>query len=263
MILTNKTIVVTGGAAGIGAKVRDLLLEEGARVIVLDRHDPHDARVGFVELDLSSAEAIDAAVENLPPEIDGLANVAGVPGTLPADVIYQVNWLGLRRLTEALIPRIRKGGAVANVASIAGASWQLHLATLAEFVEIDDDAAAQRWAEANAPTQGAQAYEFSKEAVLFYTKQRSASVWQSGIRMNAVAPGATATGILGDFRESMAEGVIDWSEHVLGRHALPEEVASVVVFLLGPDSSYVNGADIPIDGGLVAGLTTGAISQEV
>jgi NAD(P)-dependent dehydrogenase (short-subunit alcohol dehydrogenase family) len=263
MTLKDKTIVVTGGAAGIGAKVRELLLEQGARVIVLDRHNPHDARIEFVELDLSSAEAIAAAVENLPAEIDGLANVAGVPGTLPADVIYQVNWLGLRRLTEALLPRIRKGGAVANVASIAGASWQLHLPKLAEFISIEDDSAAQVWAEANAPTQGAQAYEFSKEAVLYYTKHRSASAWRSGIRVNAVAPGATATGILGNFRESMAEGVIDWSEKVLGRHANPEEVAAVVVFLLGPQSSYVNGADIPIDGGLVAGLTTGAITQGV
>ncbi len=261
MSLKGKTVALTGGAAGIGAAVRETLLTWGAEVVVLDRTDPQDERVKFIAVDLSDPDSIENAIAQLPTELDGLANVAGVPGTQSPELVMRVNYLGLRALTEHVIDRIRSGGAVVNVASIAGASWMLHLEKLAELVTIEDYDTALKWSVANAPARGADAYEFSKEAVLYYTKWRSHSAWQKGVRMNAVCPGATATGILEDFKESMAPGAIDWSEQLLGRHGKPEDVAPIVVFLLDSVSGFINGADIPVDGGLVAGLTVGAISQ--
>lgn len=229
---------------------------------MLDRCPPHDTSLAYVPCDLADRASIAAAVEQLPAELAGLANVAGVPGTRAVQTVIAVNFLGLRELTEAVLDRLRPGGSIVNIASAAGAGWQLHMAELAEFVSANPDfESGLRWFTENGPKEGAEAYNFSKEAVLFYTKTRSRSAWTRGIRLNSVSPGATQTGILEDFRKSMPEGTIDWAESFIGWHATPEEVAAAVTFLLDPESAFVNGADIPVDGGLMAAVTVGAISE--
>jgi NAD(P)-dependent dehydrogenase (short-subunit alcohol dehydrogenase family) len=260
--LSGRRIAVTGAAAGIGAAVREQLLDRGAEVIVLDRNDPGDDRVSYVPCDLADPTSIETALAQLPATLGGFANVAGLPGTHSAEAVMRVNFLGLRLLTDRVLERIDAGGAVVNVASIAGSSWPLNLEKLAALNSTEDFDSGLKWCVDNGPGDGSTAYNFSKEALIFYTKHRAVSAWKRGVRMNSVSPGATATGILGDFKASMAPGAIDWSEHLLGRHAAPEEVAPVIVFLLGPHSSFVNGADVPVDGGLVAGMTVGATQPE-
>lgn len=262
MTWAGRTIAVTGAAAGIGAAVRERLLAEGADVIALDRNDPDDPRVTYVRCDLSDRDSVQQAVTQLPERLDGLANVAGLPGTHPAEAVFRVNFLGLRELTEGVIGRIRPGGAIVNVASIAGAGWQARVAALTELVSSADFEAGLKWVVEKGPASGSKAYDVSKQATILYTKRRSYAAWRSGVRMNAVCPGATTTGILEDFRKSMAEGAIDWSEQALGRHAAPTDVAAVVLFLLGPDAAFVNGADLPVDGGLVAGVSVGSIDAQ-
>ncbi|MFC7887191.1 coniferyl-alcohol dehydrogenase [Streptomyces sp. NPDC057376] len=262
MTWAGRTIAVTGATAGIGAAVRERLLAEEARVVALDRDDPGDPRVTYVRCDLSDKASIQQAVAELPDQLDGLANVAGIPGTRPAESVFRVNFLGLRQLTESVIDRIRPGGAVVNVASIAGAAWQMHVEKLTELVDSPDFETGLKWVVEKGPSSGTRAYDVSKQAAILYTKRRSHAAWRHGVRMNAVCPGATTTGILEDFKQSMEEGAIDWSEKALGRHATPEDVAKVVVFLLGPDAAFVNGADLPVDGGLVAGVSVGSIKAQ-
>ena len=111
MNLHGKTIVVTGVSSGIGAEVARLARFEGAQVIGVDRNDASISMAGFVKADLSTVAGIDAAVAQLPPQIDALCNIAGVPGTADRDLVARVNYLGLRHLSEQVLPRIRRGGA--------------------------------------------------------------------------------------------------------------------------------------------------------
>lgn len=127
MNLQYKTIVVTGVASGIGAEVARLARFHGARVIGVDRTPVQMSLHGFHQADLGDPASIDALVQALPERIDALANVAGVPGTAPLDVVARVNYLGLRHLSQALLPRMTPGGSIINVASILGAEWPQRL----------------------------------------------------------------------------------------------------------------------------------------
>ena len=121
--LAGKRIVVTGAASGIGLATAELVAREGAEVIAVDV-----AGAPTVErCDLSRPDDIDALVGRLDDPIHGLCNVAGVPGSHPAEQVMAVNFLGLRHLTEALLPRLADGGAVVNVASAAGSGWRQRL----------------------------------------------------------------------------------------------------------------------------------------
>ena len=97
--LQGKTIVVTGVSSGIGTDTAKLLRQQGAHVIGLDRNDPMLTLDGFVKADLSEQAGVDAALTQLPAQIDGLANIAGVPGTASVDLVARVNYLALRHLT--------------------------------------------------------------------------------------------------------------------------------------------------------------------
>jgi NAD(P)-dependent dehydrogenase (short-subunit alcohol dehydrogenase family) len=250
-------IVVHGVSSGIGAAVAHLLADEGATVLGVDRTVPlEDPNGGFVQCDLGEEDSLSECVRRLPDRIDGLANVAGLPGTVDAAAIGRVNFLGLRYLTEMRHPRIETGGSVVHVASIAGAGWQGHTRELADLIATPDFEAGLKWWSETGPRTGPEAYAFSKEAVIYYAKTRAQAAWSAGYRVNTVSPGATVTPILRNFSEYMP---IEWSETVLGRHATAEDIAGVVAFLLAPHSSFVNGVDVVVDGGLMAGLLTGTV----
>ena len=118
--VSGRRFVVTGAASGIGHAVAERLLTAGAEVYSLDRNTPSAAVVGHIEVDLASPRSIDAALERLDGTYDGLINVAGIPGTAPADVVLAVNSLAVRHLSEAFVDRLVAGGSVVVVSSIAG-----------------------------------------------------------------------------------------------------------------------------------------------
>jgi NAD(P)-dependent dehydrogenase (short-subunit alcohol dehydrogenase family) len=257
--LKDLTVVVTGSASGIGAAVAAAAREQGADVIGLDRNA---SAPGTIQVDLADEASIAAAVEQLPPHVDALCNVAGVPGTLPAATVMAVNFLGTRHLTELLRPRLA-GGAVVNVASAAGAGWRANLPALGELLATTSIAEGLAWYQAHswpqttppAPPAG-DAYNVSKEALIVWT-MRTAWAWRAdGPRVTSVSPGGVETPILADFKASMGPG-LDAVGRATGRFARPEEIAAVVLFLASPAASWVNGQELLIDGGFHGARSSG------
>ncbi|HEX4296859.1 MAG TPA: SDR family NAD(P)-dependent oxidoreductase, partial [Devosia sp.] len=126
-MLFGKCIVITGAASGIGARTAEVCTQLGAEVIGIDRQEPKAALAGFIGGDLSSQGGIDAIVAKLPQRFDALCNIAGLSGAPGAAPTVAVNFYGLRALSEAVAGKIREGGAIVSVASIAGYGWRANL----------------------------------------------------------------------------------------------------------------------------------------
>ena len=225
-------IVVTGAASGIGAAVVAQLLTQGHKVVGIDR----------TECDLADLEAVDRLAGTVGP-VDGLANVAGVPGTAPAEVVLRVNFLAARRLAR----KLDVSGAVVNVASLAGRRPGVDDAT-ADRLVLAPDSDVLAFA---ADLDGSAAYDLSKKLLVRDTVLFAAQAHARGVRACAVSPGPIVTPILEDFRTSMGPSV-DAAGDLAGRHGTAAEVAAAVVFLLSPQASWVNGVDLVLDGGLLA-----------
>lgn len=249
--------LVTGTASGIGAAVTARLLEQGAEVVSLDRAEPAAAVTQHVPVDLADVASIDAALAAVEGDVDGVLDVAGVPGTAPADVVLAVNALAARHLTEAMIDRLRPGGSVVLVSSIAGFGWPERLGTIRELLETETYADGAAWFAAH-PQEG-NAYNFSKEVVTVYTMTMGLAFADQGLRINAVLPGPTETPILADFEETMGRDNLDGLKGLLGRHGRPEEIADAVLFLASPRASWINGQTLIADGGVAGAVFTGLV----
>lgn len=252
MTLSGKTIVITGSSSGIGAEVARLARFHGATIIGVDRNDPMVTVDGFVKADLSDPSAIDAAIAQLPQQIDGLVNTAGVPGTADRDLVAKVNYLGLRHLTEGLVNRMPKGASIVNFASILGAEWPKRLDQHKTLAATESFADGLAWLAKN-PVPQETCYQYFKEALIVWTAKRSFSLFmQNDIRMNSVAPGPVFTPILGDFITMLGEERVKRDAGLMKRPALADEIAGPTVFLLSDAARWVTGVNLPIDGGLNA-----------
>lgn len=249
--LGGRTIVVTGAASGIGAALVRRLLDTDPQttVIALDLRESTDPRARFVHCDLSDPASIAAVA--LPDHIDALANVAGVPGTAPASVVLAVNTFGIRALTLRVLERMTTGAAVVNVASLAAHRNTQPPERITELLAAESRADIDRWV-AETGVDGSAAYDTSKRALVNWTVALSAALQPRGIRAASVSPGPTETPILGDFEQTMGVEAITRSAGAVGRHGTAAETAAAIDFLLSPDASWVNGIDIPVDGGLSA-----------
>ncbi|RPA64693.1 SDR family oxidoreductase [Gordonia oryzae] len=246
-----RTIVVTGAASGIGAALVRRLLDADPQttVIALDLRESTDPRARSVHCDLSDPRSIDAVA--LPDHIDALANVAGVPGTASASVVLAVNTFGVRALTLRVLERMTTGAVVVNVASLAAHRNTQPPERITELLAAESRADIDRWV-AQTGVDGSAAYDTSKRALVDWTVALSAALQPRGIRAASVSPGPTETPILGDFEQTMGVEAISRSAGAVGRHGTAAETAAAIDFLLSPDASWVNGIDIPVDGGLSA-----------
>ncbi len=249
--LHDKTLIVTGATSGIGAEVARLARCAGARVIALDRNEPQISVHAYHQVDLGDPASIDQVIARLPGHIDGLCNIAGVPGTAPAELVGRVNYLGLRHLSEGLLPRLA-GGCIVNAASILGAEWQQRLEAHKALAATAGFEAGSDWLDAN-PVEQATCYQYFKEAMIVWSYQ-NASPWfrEHDVRMNCVAPGPVFTPILGDFVQMLSDERLERDGRHMKRPALADEVAAVVLFLCSDAARWVCGANIPVDGGLAA-----------
>lgn len=252
MTLQNKTIVVTGCCSGIGADFAKLARQAGARVIGIDRSDPTLTLDGFIKADLGDAQAIDDAVKLLPARIDALANIAGVPGTAPVDAVARVNYLGLRHLTQSLLPRMGEGASIVNISSILGAEWPARLELHRALGATQSFAEGAQWLRDH-PVAQASCYQYFKEALIVWTLTQSQKVFlERGVRMNCVAPGPVFTPILGDFVTMLGQERVQKDAHRMKRPAFSDEVAPVIAFLCSDASRWVSGINLPVDGGLAS-----------
>ncbi|VDS10217.1 3-oxoacyl-[acyl-carrier-protein] reductase FabG [Paracoccus haematequi] len=242
--LTGRLAVVTGGAAGIGRAISEVLAEAGATVVVVDRDEA--AAMSLAErlegqaqpLDVTDAEAAEAAAADLvarhgTPDI--LVNNAGIVMNAPSLEVDLADW---RRVMDVNLHGVfhtsrafgrhmvaAGKGAVVNISSICG--------------------------EVTVHPQPQAAYNAAKAGVNLLTKSLAVE-WAGKVRVNAVAPGYTATELtlLG---RSKPEWFNTWlSGTPMGRLAEPREIALAVAFLASDAASYVTGTVLTVDGGYTA-----------
>ena len=245
----DKIVVITGAAAGMGAAAATLFADAGAEVHALDVQPGTTAN--SYTCDIGVEASIDATVAQLPARVDVLVNCAGIPngGRFSTEQVMAVNWLGLRHLTEQLLPRIPEHGAVVNVASTAGRGWPNHADSLKDLLTVDTWDEGAQWVRDNADLVG-DGYSFSKEAVQLYTLHRSLGTIDAGVRMNSICPGVTNTAIADDFRAGVGNEIIDRAIEVAGRMAEPAEMAPTMLFLADSAASgYINGVNLNVDRG--------------
>ena len=122
----NRRVVVTGAASGMGAAACEILVHLGAAVVGVDVQDINTTGLAETHaVDLSDPTAIDATAAAIAAggAVDALFNIAGTPGTADARTILAINFCGLHRLTEALIPLMPPGSAICSVGSTAAVNW--------------------------------------------------------------------------------------------------------------------------------------------
>ncbi len=251
MRLRDKVALITGGAAGIGKATAERFAQEGAQVVICDVNEElgqataEALGVSFHRVDITDRNAVQKWVDDVAQrygQIDVLINNAGIlrdatlvkvkDGQLVKqmseadfDLVIAVNLKGVFNCTQAVVPyMIRQGGGVVlNATSVVGLDGNF----------------------------GQTNYVASKAGVIGMTKVWARELGRYDIRVNAVAPGPTATSMV----VSMPPKIVDrFRESIpLGRLGQPREIANVYLFLASDEASFVSGAVLRVDGGLVVG----------
>jgi NAD(P)-dependent dehydrogenase (short-subunit alcohol dehydrogenase family) len=232
-----KTALVVGGTLGIGRAAAERLASEGATVVTGGREAeatlPGDVRdEAYATALVERCGALDVLVYSAGVQRYGTVETTE-PGTW--DEVFAVNVRGAYLAARAAVPalRARGGGAIVVVSSV----------------------------QATASQTGVAAYTASKGALSALVRAMALDHVADGIRVNSVAPGSVDTPMLrwaaDRFRgeRSADEVVASWGRmHPLGRVSRPEEVAAAIAYLAGDDASAVTGAELRVDGGLLAGV---------
>ncbi|MGW6117947.1 SDR family oxidoreductase [Nocardia sp. NPDC055165] len=251
-----RKIIVVGAGSGIGAATAAHFHERGDHVLAVDLLLGDTPATRYEQCDLRDASAVAALLGRIGPDWDLLAHVAGVPGTAPDLDVLKVNYLGMRRMVEGMLPRLRRGGAVVTVASTAAIGWQERLADLSGLLDADNDEMLESWWATQDPTYPA--YVTSKQAAVIYTKRLTSTAWQKyGVRLNTVSPGPTLTPILPDFETAFGKGAMDHLATTVGRHATVEDIVPAIAFLGSPEARWIAGQDLQVDGGFMGSMSAG------
>jgi NAD(P)-dependent dehydrogenase (short-subunit alcohol dehydrogenase family) len=260
----DRRCVVTGGASGMGEATARILVELGAEVHVVDVKEPSVDRTTFHRTDLKDPGAIEATAAAVAAggPVHKLFNCAGIAQIYPPVDQMLVNFLGMRHLTEALLPHLPDGAAIASISSGAGLGWMANIPTCLELVGITDHAAAKAWCEAH-PAEIREGYSFSKECIIVWTGCRGHELARTRrIRMNCIGPGPTDTGMMPDIVSGTGQEYMDaFPKPLYGRNAVPEEQAWPLVYLNSDLAAIVSGICLWTDQGFAGGVLTGAVDM--
>lgn len=252
-----KTVVMTGAASGMGASAAHLLVDLGAEVHALDIGEVKAPVHRSIKTDMKNQASIDAAIAELPSEIDVLFNCAGVPHP-PASAIdtVMINFVGLRHLTDALLPRIRTGGSIASIASTAGMAYKSNLDTVRAFLSLEtfEDGASYLQSE---PDLKADPYGFSKQCIIVYTQTLAGELAARGIRINCISPSPTQSDFMSKLTKEIPEAAITPFFPSNGRFAEPEEMGRALVMMGSDLACFVSGVNLPVDFGYCAEVAMG------
>jgi NAD(P)-dependent dehydrogenase (short-subunit alcohol dehydrogenase family) len=246
----DRVAIVTGAARGIGRAIAERLHAQGARVIVVDcsaagaaaaaesMRAPNGSGARYIVADLADPAAIKSLAERvaaLESEVGIVVNNAGIELDLPfedvtADLFDRVIAVNLRApllVTQAMVPLFpSSGGAIVNISSI----------------------------HADHAFPNAIPYACSKAGLVALTRNLALELAPRRIRVNAVCPGYIDTPMWDEWLRASndPEALASQTEalHPLGRRGLPQDVASAVAYLAGPESSWVTGTCLVVDGGL-------------
>lgn len=255
-MLAGKTIVITGVASGIAHRCAELASKMGANVIGIDVVKPETTIGTFIQGDLSTQAGVSAILDALPENIDALCNVAGVSGIAGANITLAINFFGLKNLSEGAALKMRPGGSIINVASMAGFGWRDNTERASAIARIDGFPDIDKVIkDFDIPNQ--LGYPISKEILLVWNKiaSQQKQFKDKGIRINAVSPGPVETPILAQFRQVLGEEKASKDINRVGRAGTPDDIAPVILFLCSDAAKWVNGNNISTDGGLEAAET--------
>lgn len=258
-----KRVIVSGCFSGMGEATAKLLLELGAEVHGLDFRDSSLPLASFTHVDLRDPASIEAAVAGIGGKIDALFNCAGLPQSFPPLDVMKVNFIGLRHLTEQVLPLMGPGGAIASIASTGGLGWSRRIPTNMEFVTTKGYDAAVAWCEAHLDDVVKEGYSFSKENVIVWTQFMGAHLIRKGIRINCTLPSPTQTPMMAAFEATSGKEVVAAAAEPMGRYSTPAEQAGGIVLLNSDLASIVNGVVFPVDGGFMGGVATGQVDLSV
>jgi NAD(P)-dependent dehydrogenase (short-subunit alcohol dehydrogenase family) len=254
---SGKKVVITGAASGMGAAATQLLISLGAEVHALDIGSVSAPVEQAIVTDMKNKSSIDSAISALPSEIDVLFNCAGVPHP-PASALdtVMINFVGLRHLTDTLIPRLKAGGAIASIASTAGMAWKSNLDLVRDFLALETFDKAAAWLE-GAPDLKADPYGFSKQSLIVYTQLLAGDLAKQGLRINCIAPSPTQSDFMAKLTKEVPEAAITPFFPSNGRFATPEEMGRALV-LMGSDlACFISGVNLPVDFGYCAEVAMG------
>ena len=244
--LTGKTLLITGGAGGIGSATADLCVQLGARVILTDiREDVLTATLAALKesqtgdphlcftADLTDANQL-AALVDFCPQIDGLVCNAGVMKLTLTQFITDEELTRIQRinlnapilLTRSLLKKkkVKKGGSIVFTASAAG----VYRVSIGNGI-----------------------YATTKCGIDAFMRTVALEMGPKGIRSNSVNPGMVETALIGSFTEEQKEK--EKLNYPLRRFAKPEDIAYGIAYLLSDASSFVTGTALKIDGGMTLG----------
>ncbi len=250
MYLTNKEIVVTGAASGIGAESAKEIKRLGGTVIGVDLNQPQKNIDQYIKADLSDPVSIESAVKKIPDGIDAICNIAGLPPTKERAMVIKVNFLGLRHFTELMIDKLNNNGSIVNMASLAGFEWYKAEDQIKALLAHRDFSAVDSLCDRiGISTEAGRSYFFSKETLIVWTMINRWTWRDRGIRMNCISPGPVDTPILPDFKQTLGERAEE-DFRVMDRPGEPKDIAPLVAFLCSDGSNWIRGANIPCDGGM-------------